>query len=96
MLEATIRHKNSETNSTPLIINVVCKYLRQFVGASFSVATLPICCNIEQGERDLIYICKVDDKIGNGSSSKSQRVVQNSNFFECIERQNRGLILVFS
>ena len=47
MLEATIRHKNSETNSTPLIINVVCKYLRQFVGASFSVATLPICCNIE-------------------------------------------------
>ena len=96
MLEATIRHRNSETNSTPRIINVVCKYLRQFVGASFGVAILPICCNIGQGERGLIYICKVGHKIGNGFPSKSQRVVQNSNFFEYIERQNRGLILVFS
>ena len=34
---------NSET-SPP--INVVCKYLRQFLGRSFGVATLPICCNI--------------------------------------------------
>ena len=33
-----------------LIINVVCKYLRQFLGTSFDVATLPIYCNIEWGE----------------------------------------------
>ena len=41
---------NSETNSSPRIVNVVCKYLRQCPGTSFSVATLPICCNIEYGE----------------------------------------------
>ena len=29
------------------IINVVCKYLRQFLDTSFGVATLPIYCNIE-------------------------------------------------
>ena len=33
----------------PHIINVVCKYLRQFVGARFGVATLPIYCYIEEG-----------------------------------------------
>ena len=43
----TIPHINSETNSPPPIINVVCKYLRQFLDASFRVATLPICYNIE-------------------------------------------------
>ena len=43
---ATLAHINSETNPPPLIINVVCKYLSQFVGASFGVATLPICCNV--------------------------------------------------
>ena len=31
------------------IINDVCKYLRQFDGTSFSLATLPIYCNIERG-----------------------------------------------
>ena len=31
----------------PPIINVVCKYLRQFLGTSFGVATLPTCCNIK-------------------------------------------------
>ena len=38
---------NSETNTPPPIINVVCKYLRQFLGTSFGVATLPIYCNIQ-------------------------------------------------
>ena len=32
------------------IVNVVCKYLRQCPGTNFSIATLPICCNIEYGE----------------------------------------------
>ena len=31
-------------------INIVCKYLRQVLVASFGVASLPICCNIEYGE----------------------------------------------
>ena len=44
---ATIPHINSETNPPPLIINIVCKYLRQFLDTSFGVATLPIYCNIE-------------------------------------------------
>ena len=43
----TIPHINSETNPYPPIINVVCKYLRQFLGTSFGVATLPIYYNIE-------------------------------------------------
>ena len=34
----------------PSIINVVCKYLRQFLGASFGVASLAISCSIEQDE----------------------------------------------
>ena len=42
-----IPHINSETNPPPPIINVVCKYLRQFRDRSFGVATLPIYCNIE-------------------------------------------------
>ena len=33
---------NSETNSPFPIINVACKYLRQFLGTSSGVATLPI------------------------------------------------------
>ena len=45
--QPTIPHINSETNPPPPIINVVCKYLRQFRDTSFSVATLPIYCNIE-------------------------------------------------
>ena len=46
-------HKFWVQSPSPLI-NVVCKYLRQFLGTSFGVATLPICCKIEQGEwRDL-------------------------------------------
>ena len=44
---ATIPHINSETSPLPPIINVVCKYLRQFLGTSFGIATLPIYCNIE-------------------------------------------------
>ena len=40
-------HINSETSPPPSIINVVCKYLRQFLGTSFSVATLLICGKIE-------------------------------------------------
>ena len=39
--------KHSETNTPPPMINVVCMYLRQFIGASFGVATLPIYYNIE-------------------------------------------------
>ena len=31
----------------PPIINVVCKYLRQFLGASSGFATISKCCNIE-------------------------------------------------
>ena len=42
-----IPHINSETNPPPPIINVVCKYLRQFRDTSFGVTTLPIYCNIE-------------------------------------------------
>ena len=45
--ESAIPHINSETNPPPPIINVVCKYLRQFRDTSFGVATLPIYCNIE-------------------------------------------------
>ena len=45
--EPAIPHINFETNPPPPILNVVCKYLRQFLGTSFRVATLPICCNIE-------------------------------------------------
>ena len=44
---STIPHIHSETSFPLPIINVVCKYLRQFLGTSFGVATLPICCNIE-------------------------------------------------
>ena len=40
-------HINSEINPPPPIISFVCKYLRQFLGTSFRVVTLPICCNIE-------------------------------------------------
>ena len=43
----SIPHINSETNLPPPIVNVVCKYLREVLGTSFGVATLPICCNIE-------------------------------------------------
>ena len=46
-IAATIPHINSEANPPPPIINVVCKYLRQFLGISFGIATLPICCNIK-------------------------------------------------
>ena len=42
----TISQVNSENNPPPLIINVVCKYLRHFLGTSFGVATLPIYYNI--------------------------------------------------
>ena len=54
---STISHINSETNPPPPIINVVCKYLRQFLGTSIGVATLPIYCNTERGQ---IYFCKVN------------------------------------
>ena len=37
---STIPHINSETNPPPPIINVVCKYLRQFLDTSFGVASL--------------------------------------------------------
>ena len=40
-------HKFWDQSSSAHIINVVCKYLRQFLGKSFVVATLPIYCNIE-------------------------------------------------
>ena len=43
----TIPHINSETNTPPPIINVIYKYLRQFLGTSFGVATLPKYYNIE-------------------------------------------------
>ena len=45
--EPTISNINSETNLPPPMINVVCKYLRQCLGTSFGVATLPVCCNIK-------------------------------------------------
>ena len=48
-IPATIPRINSETNPPPSIANVVCKYLRQFLGISVDVATLPMYCNIEQG-----------------------------------------------
>ena len=43
----TIPHINSETKPPLPMINVVCRYLRQFLGTSFGVATIPISCNIE-------------------------------------------------
>ena len=43
-----IPHINSETNPPHPIINVVCKYLRQFLGTSFGVATLSIYCNTDE------------------------------------------------
>ena len=43
----TIPHINSETNPPLPMINFVCRYLRQFLGANFGVATLPISCNTE-------------------------------------------------
>ena len=43
----TIPYVNSETNPPSPMINVVCKYLRQFLGTKFGVATLPISCNID-------------------------------------------------
>ena len=55
----TIPHINSETNLPPPIINVVCKYLRQFLGTS----SWHYSSNILQhwvGGRNLIYLCKVD------------------------------------
>ena len=42
MLLPAIPHIHSETNPTPLRINVACKYLTQFLGTSFGVTTLPI------------------------------------------------------
>ena len=48
--ETTISHINSETNPPPPIVNVVWKHLREFLGTSIGVATLPICCNIEYGK----------------------------------------------
>ena len=53
----TIPHKNPETNHRPPSFNVVWKYLRQFLGASFGIATLPICW---EGARGLMYFCKVN------------------------------------
>ena len=43
-----IPYITSETNPPPSVINVVCKYLRQFLGTSFGVAALPICCNVDE------------------------------------------------
>ena len=42
-----VSHINSKNNPLSPIINVVCKYLGQFLGTSFGVTTLPICYNIE-------------------------------------------------
>ena len=42
----TTSHKFWDQLTSP-IINVVCKYLRQFLGTSFGVAILPINCDIE-------------------------------------------------
>ena len=52
-------HINSETNPPPPIVNDVFKYLRQFLGTNFGIATLPIAVGRIVG-RDLIYFCKVD------------------------------------
>lgn len=49
-LKLAISHVNSETNPPLLIIRVVCKHLRQFLGTNVGVATLPICCTIEYDE----------------------------------------------
>ena len=40
-------HKFWNQSLSSSIINVVPKYLRQFLGTSFGVATLPVYCNIE-------------------------------------------------
>ena len=45
--EQTIPHINCETNPPPSIVSAACKYLREFLGTRFGVATLPLCCNIE-------------------------------------------------
>ena len=38
------------------IFNIVCKYFRKFLGASFHVVTLPMCCNTERGAREVWFI----------------------------------------
>ena len=43
----TLHQINSETNPPTPIINVLCKYLKQFLGTSFGAPTLLISCNIE-------------------------------------------------
>ena len=53
---SAIPHTNSETKLPAPIISVVWKYLRQFLGTSFGVATLPISCNIERGERPDLFL----------------------------------------
>ena len=47
LCEPAIPHINSKTNPPHPIINVVCKYLGQFVVVSFGVASLPTSCNTE-------------------------------------------------
>ena len=51
----TIPHMSSETNPPLSIIIVVCKYLRRFLGGTFSVAALPICCNTEYWEETDLF-----------------------------------------
>ena len=56
----TLPHISSETFPPFPIINVVCKYLRQFLGTSLGVS---YSANIQLhgvGGRGLIYFCKVD------------------------------------
>ena len=47
MSRPAIPYINCETNPPSPMINVVCKYLRKFLGTSFGVTTLPKCYNIE-------------------------------------------------
>ena len=66
-------HINSETSPPPSIINVVCKYLRQFLDTSYSA-------NMRQdwvGGRGLIFFCNVDHSRISRKSSRNLLVLNN-------------------
>ena len=53
---STVPHINSETNPPVPIINIVCKYLRQFLGTSFGFVALPIYATLSRGEGPDLFL----------------------------------------
>ena len=56
MRKPTIPYINSEANPPPTIVNVVCKYLRQFFSTSFGVATLPTAATLNREEGPDLFL----------------------------------------